>query len=156
MNRLMTAFFGLASAWLALSGLDSSVRAQGSADFLAGKTKDCPGCNLAGAVLKRRNLAGANLAGANLEGASFHRSVLRGANFAGANLTDANLNKTDIVQTNFSNAKMNGAMMFEAEAGRANFSGADLGEALMGSIRLIGGKLDDANLKETDFEAALL
>src|ERR1700747_75581 len=55
----------------------------GTAAFLAGKTKDCPGCNLAGASMKRRNLAGANLAGANLNGASFHRAVLRGANLSG-------------------------------------------------------------------------
>ncbi len=64
------------------------------AAFLAGQTKDCPGCNLAGVSLKRRNLAGANLAGANLAGASFHRAVLRGANLVGADLTGANLNKT--------------------------------------------------------------
>src|SRR6267378_1110900 len=57
--------------------------------FIAGQTKDCPGCNLAGVSLKRRNLAGANLAGANLAGASFHRAVLRGANLSGADLTGA-------------------------------------------------------------------
>src|SRR6516165_8334304 len=76
------------------------------AAFLAGQTKDCPGCNLAGVSLKRRNLAGANLAGANLAGASFHRAVLRGANLSGADLTEANLNKTDLLQANLSNAKL--------------------------------------------------
>ena len=92
------------------------------AAFLAGQTKDCPGCNLAGASMKRRNLAGANLAGANLNGASFHRAVLRGANFSGADLTMANLNKTDLIQANLSNAKLAKAMLFEADASRADFS----------------------------------
>ena len=50
--------------------------ADAAALFLAGKTKDCPRCDLAGASLKRRNLAGANLAGANLVGASFHRAEI--------------------------------------------------------------------------------
>jgi uncharacterized protein YjbI with pentapeptide repeats len=79
-------------------------RAQDAEAFLAGKTKDCPGCNLAGAQLKRRNLGGANLSGANLAGASFHRAVLRGANLSGADLTEANLNKTDLLQANLSRA----------------------------------------------------
>ena len=61
----------------------ASAQAPDPASFLAGQTKDCPGCNLAGVSLKRRNLAGANLAGAKLAGASFHRAVLRGANLSG-------------------------------------------------------------------------
>ena len=36
--------------------------------FLAGATKDCPGCDLHNAGLKRRDLTGANLAGADLTG----------------------------------------------------------------------------------------
>ena len=126
------------------------------AAFLAGATKNCPGCNLPGANLKRRDLAGANLAGANLRGASFHRAVLRGANLAGADLTEANLNKTDLIQADLSNAKLAKAMLFEADASRADFSRANLTEALMGSIRLLGGKLERAILTEADLEAALL
>ena len=75
------------SAWFSFVGFGAPASAQTAADFIAGKTKDCPGCNLAGANLKRRNLAGANLSGADLTDASFHRSNLRGANFSGANLT---------------------------------------------------------------------
>src|SRR5262249_31960165 len=127
-----------------------------AAAFLAGQTKDCPGCNLAGVSLKRRNLAGANLAGANLAGASFHRAVLRGANLSGADLTGANLNKTDLIQADLSSAKLANAMLFEADASRANFSRANLTEALMGSIRLLNGRLDRAILTEADLEAALL
>src|SRR5258708_32801304 len=111
------------------------------AAFIAGQTKDCPGCNLAGVSFKRRNLAGANLAGANLAGASFHRAVLSGANLSGADLTGANLNKTDLIQADLSNANLANPMLFEADASRANFSRANLTEALMGSIRLLNGRL---------------
>ena len=38
------------------------------ADFLAGRVKDCPKCELAGANLKRFELSGVDLAGANLAG----------------------------------------------------------------------------------------
>src|SRR5260370_13705884 len=50
------------------------------AAFIAGQTKDCPGCNLAGVSLTRRNLAGANLPGAILAVAGFHRAWLVYAN----------------------------------------------------------------------------
>src|SRR5262245_50597623 len=106
------AIFGLVVAGVAAE----PAQAQDAEAFLTGKAKDCPGCDLANAQLKRRNLAGANLAGANLAGASFHRAVLRGANLAGANLTDANLNKADLLQANLSRAKLNGAMLFEARS----------------------------------------
>ena len=87
--------FALAAALCAGTALnEASAQQPDPSAFLAGQTRDCPGCNLAGASLKRRNLAGANLAGANLAGASFHRAVLRGANLLGADLTGANLNKT--------------------------------------------------------------
>ena len=42
-------------------------------DFLAGRTKDCAGCQLANVNLKRADLAGANLSKANLSGANLHR-----------------------------------------------------------------------------------
>src|ERR1700741_997258 len=44
--------------------------------FLAGTTKDCPGCDLRQARLKRRDLSNANLTGANLSGAVLHRAKL--------------------------------------------------------------------------------
>ena len=57
----------------------ATARAQDrEAAFLAGETLDCPGCNLAGVSLKRRNLAGADLSGANLQEASLHKANLRG------------------------------------------------------------------------------
>src|SRR5439155_19956192 len=102
-------------------GLASAAYPQDVAAFLAGRIKDCPGCDLSNQTLKRRNLPGANLAGANLAGASFHRSVLRGANLSGADLTGANLNKTDLIQADLSNTKIGMAMLFESDASRANF-----------------------------------
>ena len=83
---------------LALTGWGGRAEAQNAEAFLAGTSKDCPGCNLAGAMLKRRNLTGADLSGANLTGATFHRSNLRAANFSGADRTDANLNQTELLQ----------------------------------------------------------
>src|ERR1700745_3268441 len=62
------------------------------ADLLAARTKDCRGCNLSGANLKRFALTGADLVGANLAGANLHRAKLSGANLAGANLSGGNLN----------------------------------------------------------------
>src|SRR5262245_51266624 len=101
---LAIAIFALALCASATFVHQAAAQSANPAAFLAGQTKDCPGCNLAGAILKRRNLAGANLAGANLAGASFHRAVLRGANLSGADLTGANLNKTDLIQADLSSA----------------------------------------------------
>src|SRR6516162_2489817 len=98
---LLTAIAAAAVCASAAFHLASAQQPDNPAAFLAGQTKDCPGCNLAGVSVKRRNLAGANLAGANLAGASFHRAVLRGSNLSGADLTGANLNKTDLIQADF-------------------------------------------------------
>ena len=48
-------------------------------DFIAGRTVNCPGCDLHEAQLKRRDLTGANLAGADLTFATLHAATLRGA-----------------------------------------------------------------------------
>jgi uncharacterized protein YjbI with pentapeptide repeats len=45
-------------------------------DFLAGRTRDCPRCELAGVNLKRRDLAGADLTGADLKQATLHDAKL--------------------------------------------------------------------------------
>src|SRR6516164_9064407 len=60
-----------------------------AADLLAGRSKDCPKCNLASANLKRFDLSRGDLEGADLRGAILHRAQLAGANLAGANLTGA-------------------------------------------------------------------
>src|SRR5205085_2920949 len=48
--------------------------AAGESDFLAGKTKSCPGCSLPRAGLKRKDLSEADLSGADLTGAVLHRA----------------------------------------------------------------------------------
>src|SRR5712675_232971 len=95
---------------LALGFLFASViigrAADPATDLLAGRSKACPKCNLAGAHLKRFDLKEADLAGANL---------------ARANLTGANLNKTDLTRANLAGARLGEVMLFEAD-----LSGADL------------------------------
>ena len=85
-----------------LAGASGGAVAQDRAAFLAGTAKDCPGCDLRGASLDRRDLAGADLSGANLRGATFSRTILRGANLAGADLAGANLKRHDLAGANLS------------------------------------------------------
>ena len=58
--------------------------------FLAGSTKDCPGCDLRGVRLKRRDLSGADLTGADLSDAVLHAAKLTNAKLVNANLQNAN------------------------------------------------------------------
>src|SRR6266571_4614415 len=83
------------AAALALSAVVPAAAAD-PAELLAGRSKDCAGCNVAGANLKRFDLVNANLAGANLAGANLHRANLSGADLSGADLSGANLNKSDL------------------------------------------------------------
>src|SRR4051794_30503624 len=64
--------------------------------FLQGRTKDCPGCNLAGVQLQRRDLSQADLSRAVLRGATLHGANLSNSKLDGADLQEANLNKTDM------------------------------------------------------------
>src|ERR1700724_518540 len=102
LRSLFPGSFRAALAIAAVLGLGvAGSRAEGEADFLAGKTKSCVKCMLEKAQLKRRDLAGVDLSGANLARAVFHRSRLIGTNFAGADLGGANLNKTDLKNASF-------------------------------------------------------
>src|SRR5262245_30248262 len=101
----------LALGFLLASG--ESGRAGDPTEFLTGHVRDCPGCDLAGANLKRFDLTQAHLPGANLAHANLHRALLAGANLAGANLTGANLNKSDLKRANLSGARLGEAMLFE-------------------------------------------
>lgn len=131
---------------------DGSARAA----FLAGDSSGCPGCDLRGVSLKRRDLTGADLHGANLEGVSFHRAVLRGASLTGANLREANLNKAILIGADLRGADLAGALLYQVEAGRATFTGADLTEARLRRARLPFANLDGANLTAADLEDARL
>src|SRR5262245_42804910 len=64
-----------------------SARADQREDFLAGKTRSCPRCDLSGQNFKRRDLANADLTGANLKDANFHDARLTNARLGGADLS---------------------------------------------------------------------
>jgi uncharacterized protein YjbI with pentapeptide repeats len=52
-------------ACLSIALSNGIARADPRDDFIAGRTRDCRKCNLAGADFKRRDLAGVDLAGAD-------------------------------------------------------------------------------------------
>ena len=72
--RVRMPLAGVCAALIALAPAGAPAAwAQGDVDaFLAGTTSDCPGCDLSGARLKRRDLSNANLAGADLSEAVLH------------------------------------------------------------------------------------
>jgi uncharacterized protein YjbI with pentapeptide repeats len=139
--------------------------------FLTGKSKDCPGCDLANIDLNRRDLSGANLSGAKLTTANFHRAILRGTNFANADLDSADFNATDISLANFTGASLNTALFYQARGTKPVFDGADLSGAKLGStdlrqssfakakmlaIDLGQARLNDANLSGTALSGSYL
>src|SRR5690242_3037355 len=70
----------IAAALIALATFSSNpAHGDQRADFLAGRTRECPRCDLAGMNFKRRDLSGADLTGANLREANFHDAKLTGA-----------------------------------------------------------------------------
>ena len=115
----------------------SAKAAPRSADFLAGKVKDCPGCDLAGANLKRLDLTGAVLAGAIFSHASFHREFWGGGRLFSCKSHRRQLRQSQIVsQADFRGADLSGSFFFEAVALKADFSGANLSGSHMGNVRL--------------------
>ena len=72
-----------------------------------------------GAVLARRDLAGADLRGADLPGAD-----LRGALLIGADLRDADLREADVLGADLREADVLGADLREADLRGADLSGA--------------------------------
>ena len=67
-------------ALLAMVAWSNTAHAADPAAFLAAQTIHCPGCDLRGVSLARRDLSGADLTGANLTGADLSRAILRGTN----------------------------------------------------------------------------
>ncbi|WP_161629790.1 pentapeptide repeat-containing protein [Desulfogranum japonicum] len=74
-------------------------------------SKNCPGCDLAGAVLNRLDLRGANLEGANLAGARVQLADLSRANLKNANLQGARLGGTDFAEADLRGANLTGAVL---------------------------------------------
>lgn len=124
--------------------------------FLAGLSKDCPGCDLSGADLRRRDLSDAKLNGANLTRAVFHRANLRNADFTGATLTQANLNAADLTFAKFEDATMTGAQLYAVRGSRPDFTGAELSGARLGDLELRQAKFANATLVKVDFGGARL
>lgn len=146
------------------------------AAFLAGETRDCPGCDLRQADLARRDLTGANLSGAILIEATLVESNLAGANLSQADLTEADLSladmrqadlrgavmhqaafyRADLTLADLSDAYMRGGMLRRARMQRANLSGAYLIDSDLRGIRLAGAILEGANLGGSILEDATL
>ena len=94
----------------------TSARADQRADSVAGRSKACSRCDLAGLNLRRRDLTGADLLDANLKDANLHDAKLTGARLTG---------------TDFS-----GAIMGTAHLGRRDLSKARLRDADLRKTRL--------------------
>lgn len=124
--------------------------------FLAGLSNDCPGCDLSGADLRRRNLTDADLSGANLTRAVFHRANLRNADFSGATLEEANFNAADLTLAKFEGADMRGAQLYAVRGSRPDFSRADLSGARLGDLELRQAKFPGATLVKADLGGARL
>ncbi len=75
------------------------------------KTNECPSCDLAGVVLTRVDLSGANLEGANLAGAKLYLADLSGANLRNANLQGAKLGGADLAGADLRGANLTGAVL---------------------------------------------
>lgn len=124
--------------------------------FLAGLSNDCPGCELGGADLRRRDLSDANLKGADLTRAVLHRANLRNADFSGANLTEANLNAAELTLATFATARMTGAQLYAVRGSRPDFSQAELSGARLGNLELRQARFTGATLVKVDLGGARL
>ncbi|MEM6251935.1 MAG: pentapeptide repeat-containing protein [Cyanobacteria bacterium P01_D01_bin.156] len=126
-------------------------------------TKDCPGCNLGGADLRRLDLTGANLEGANLKNANLFYAVLDGANLSGADLRYANLayvsaapivgvgsdGEPVLTPAEFIEADFENALMNYADFSGADMVGADFEEAYIFKTRFVGTQLQRTNFDVT-------
>lgn len=134
--------------------------------FVAGLSRNCPGCDLTGLNFKRRDLSGADLRGADLTGTSFHRAILRGADLSAARLNETNFNRAVLSGASLSGATLTGALLYQADAGRADFTQANLAGAHLRRLRaplarfdhadLTGADLEDGRLSQASFRSATL
>lgn len=118
--------------------------------FIAGLSKDCPGCDLSGADLRRRDLTGADLSGATLVATNLHRAILRQVNFKGANLERSDLNVADLTQTDFTGASLVNTMLYGARGTQTLFTGATMTSVRAGAIEIRQGNFEGANLAGAD------
>ncbi|NEQ52468.1 MAG: pentapeptide repeat-containing protein [Leptolyngbya sp. SIO3F4] len=127
------------------------------------ETKECPGCNLQEADLRRLDLSGANLEGANLKNANFFYAILDGANLSGADLGSTNLSYvsaipllSDLTDSTGERleipAKFIGADLTGALMNYGDFSGADMREANFFEAFIDKTLFVGAQLQRTNFE----
>ena len=107
-------------------------------------SKDCPGCRLSGADLRRARLAAANLTRADLRTADLSRADLSGARLSGADLQGAVANRVRMPGANLRRADLSSADVIAGD-----LSGADLGRAVARDA-----SFDSTNLKETGLSGA--
>ena len=88
------------------------------------KTNRCPDCDLAGAVLNRVDLSGADLRGANLAGARLYLAGLSGADLRNANLQGAGLGGADLAGADLRGANLTGAILAGAYLVGAKMDGS--------------------------------
>jgi uncharacterized protein YjbI with pentapeptide repeats len=93
--------------------------------------RDCPGCNLAAALLRYRYLPKANLAGAILQRSDLSFANLAGANLAGANLVGADLSFTDLTGANLTGANLSRAILTDTQLTGAILTQTNFADALM-------------------------
>src|SRR3977135_3720958 len=146
-----------AACMIVLAALSSTLaHADQREDFLAGRTRECSRCDLAGMNFKRRDLSGADLTEANLRAANLHDARLVGARLAGADLTGANLNKANLSRAELAGAVLRDAMLYAAILDGAKLADADLTDALMGVARLTRADFTKATLRNVDLRKARL
>jgi uncharacterized protein YjbI with pentapeptide repeats len=123
---------------------------------LAVRARNCPGCDLHGANLKRADLRNANLAGANLTGANLHGAKLGGANLHAAQLPKANLNRADLSRANLAEANLIETQLYQAKLDGADLSRADMSGAAAARLQMIRGKAHGLYGMEADLRYARL
>lgn len=102
--------------------------------------KECPGCNLEEADLRKADLVAANLKGANLRGADLSRANLRRANLEGSNLSGATFLSTNLPGANLKNSDLTGADFTGSNLIQADFTGAIIDNIILDNTLLEGVK----------------
>ena len=139
-------------------------------------SKDCPGCSLSGADLRRARLAAADLTGARLRtadlshadltgarlsGADLQGAVANRARMSGANLREGNLSSSDVIACDLSGADLGGAVArdasFDSTALKETvLSGADLTRATLRGAVLSGADLRGTRFVRSELDGAVL
>jgi uncharacterized protein YjbI with pentapeptide repeats len=101
------------------------------------------GANLSGSVLKRANLAGAQLCDADLSRSILDLADLRGAGFERANLQGAMLKGADLC----------GAVLFEADLSNSILDSANLRGTNLSKANLAGASLKGADLEYSTLQS---